>query len=88
LSFLHNDLGNLAGGETVEVTLSNAANVRLMDSSNFASYRNGGQHQYFGGHVRRSPFRVSVPRAGHWHVAIDLGGYGGTIRAGVRVLGC
>lgn len=86
MNFLHNDLGHLHGGEVVEVTLSNAANVRLMDSSNFSSYRQGGRHEYFGGHARHSPFRVAVPRPGHWHVAVDLGGYSGTVRAGIRVL--
>jgi hypothetical protein len=87
MNFLHNDLGSLNGGEVVEVTLSSAANVRLMDSSNFSSYRNGGRHQYFGGHAQHSPFRVQVPRAGHWYVAVDLGGYNGSVRAGIRVLG-
>jgi hypothetical protein len=87
MQFIHNDLGNLSGGEVVEVSLSSQANVKLMDSSNFASYRNGGQHRSFGGHATRSPIRFRVPNAGHWHVAIDLGGYGGNVRAGVRVLG-
>jgi Domain of unknown function (DUF1883) len=87
MSFIHNDLGLLQGGELVEVTLSSQANVKLMDSSNFSSYRRGSQHRYFGGHVTRSPFRVQVPSAGHWHVAVDLGGYGGNVRAGVRVIG-
>lgn len=87
MNFLHNDLGLLDGGETVEVTLSSAANVRLMDSNNFANYRNGSRHEFYGGHARRSPVRLAVPRRGHWHVAIDLGGYQGTVRAGVRVLG-
>jgi hypothetical protein len=87
MQFIHNDLGNLSGGEVVEVSLSSQANVRLMDSNNFANYRNGGQHRYFGGHATRSPFRLQVPSGGHWHIAIDLGGSGGSVRAGVRVLG-
>jgi Domain of unknown function (DUF1883) len=87
MQFVHNDLGLLNGGELVEVTLSNQANVKLMDGSNFASYRQGGQHRYFGGHATRSPIRLQVPSAGHWHVAVDLGGYGGSVRAGVRVIG-
>lgn len=86
MNLLHNDLGYLDGDETVEVTLSNAANVRLMDSSNFSAYRSGSRHRYYGGHITRSPHRLSVPGPGHWHVAIDLGGYGGSIRAGVRVV--
>jgi len=87
VQFLHNDLGQLDGDQVVEVTLDKAANVKLMDSSNFSSYRAGRGHQYFGGHVTRSPFRVPVPRWGHWHLAIDLGGYAGSVRAGVRVFG-
>jgi hypothetical protein len=87
MQYIHNDLGNLHGGEVIEVSLSSQANVKLMDSYNFSSYRSGGQHRYFGGHATQSPIRLQVPNAGHWHVAIDLGGYGGNVRAGVRVLG-
>lgn len=87
MKFQHYDLGNLRGGEIVEVTLSGTeANVQLMDSSNFSSYRAGRQYRYHGGHTRKSPVRIPVPRSGHWHVAIDLGGYGGTIRSAVNVL--
>lgn len=85
MDFLHNDLGHLSGNEVVEVTLSNAANVRLLDDSNFMAYRRGGRHEYFGGYVTSSPYRLSVPRPGRWHVAIDLGGHRGSVRAGVRV---
>jgi hypothetical protein len=85
MGFVHNDLGYLDGGEVVEISLDHAANVRLMDASNFRHYQQGGQHQYFGGAARQSPVRLRIPQAGHWHVAIDLGGRGGTIRAGVRV---
>ena len=87
MNFQHHDLGFLDGNKVVEVTLSNAANVRLLDSSNFSNYQHGGRHQFFGGYATRSPVRLPVPRSGHWHVAIDLGGYGGSVRAGVRVLG-
>lgn len=85
MNFVHNDLGFLNSGAVVEVSLDHAANVRLMDASNFKSYRQGGQHRYFGGEARQSPIRLRVPQSGHWHVAIDLGGRAGTIRAGVRV---
>jgi hypothetical protein len=87
VDFAHYDLGMLSGGEIVVVSLEGtAANVRLMDSINFSAYRSGGQHQYFGGHATRSPVRLQVPSAGHWHVAIDLGGYRGSVRSSVQVL--
>ncbi len=80
------DLHQLRGGEVVEVQLANAANVRLMDSSNYSSYKRDGQHRYIGGYVKQSPYRMTVPSSGHWYVAIDLGGHAGTIRSSVKVL--
>ena len=50
MKFTHYNLGNLSRGKTIEVTLQgNAANVRLLDSSNFQKYRTGKRHQYYGG---------------------------------------
>ena len=87
MQFIHHDLGNLRGGEIVVVTLKgNAANVRLLDSTNFNNYRSGRRHRYHGGQTMKSPVRLQVPRAGHWHVVVDMGGYGGRVQAGVRVL--
>ncbi len=87
MQFQYYDLGQLNGGEIVEVILSgNAANVRLMDSSNYSSYKNGRRHNFYGGLAKRSPVRIPVPRSGHWYVTIDLGGYGGSVRSSVNVL--
>lgn len=86
MQFIHNDLGNRQGGEIVEITLTSGANVRLLDSSNFSSYKSGRQHRFIGGLAKRSPLRLQIPRAGHWHVAIDMQGLRGSTRASVRVL--
>lgn len=87
MQHIHHDLGNVKQGQLVLVTLKgSSANVRLMDAANFNSYKNGRRHRFWGGHARKSPVRLVVPRTGHWHVAVDLGGYGGTIRSGVQVL--
>lgn len=87
MNFTHYDLGNKQRGQIVEITLSgNAANVRLMDSSNFQSYRNGRQHRFYGGLARQSPVRLSIPNSGHWHVAIDMQGLSGSVRTGISVL--
>lgn len=85
MDFLHYEL-DLAGGDVVEVTFDHAANVQLMDSSNYENYRNGRPFHYFGGYARTSPVRIGAPRSGHWHVAIDLGGAAGTVRASVRTI--
>lgn len=87
MKFLHTDLGNRTRGEIVEITLSgNAANVRLVDSTNLSAYKNGRRHTFYGGLARRSPVRLSVPRSGHWHVVIDMQGLRGNVRSSVRVL--
>lgn len=87
MQFQQYDLGQLGGGEIVEVTLrGNSANVQLMNSSNLQNYKAGRRYNYHGGHVTRSPYRVTVPNSGRWHVVIDLGGYGGRVNSSVRVL--
>lgn len=86
MQFVQSDLGQRNGGEIVEVTLTRAANVRLMDSSNFSSYKNGRNHRYIGGLVKTSPFRLQIPNSGHWYVAVDMRGLSGSTRASFRVL--
>ena len=86
MNFLKYDLGNLKRGEIVEVTLTSGANVRLMDSSNFNSYKNGRKHRYYGGLAKKSPVRLQVPNTGHWYVAVDMQGLRGSTKASVRVV--
>lgn len=87
MNFTHYNLGYIERGSIVEVTLQgSAANVRLMDSSNFSAYRSGRQHRYHGGLAQRSPVRLQVPNSGTWHVAVDMQGLRGTVRSGIRVI--
>lgn len=86
MNFLHYDM-NLDSNQVVEVTLDKQANVRLLDDINYSRYQRGERHQYYGGLAKKSPVRLKPPSIGHWHIVIDLGGYSGTVRASVRVLG-
>ena len=87
MRFTHYKLGHLAGGIVVEVTLQgSAANVRLMDNSNFNNYKAARRHTYHGGLAKRSPVRLKVPRSGTWHVTVDMQGLRGTARSGIRVI--
>ena len=87
MDFQYYDLRYRHRGETVKVMLSgNAANVQLMDSSNFQNYRNGRDYRYYGGYAHKSPFLIEIPRSGYWYVTIDLGGHAGTIRSSVDVI--
>lgn len=85
MNFLHYEF-DLSSGDIVEVTLDKQANVRLLDSANFSQYKNGKQHRYYGGLAKQSPIQIAAPHAGHWHLVIDLGGYGGTVRASAQVI--
>jgi hypothetical protein len=87
VQFTSYDLGFQNKGTVVEVTLTgSAANVRLMDSSNFNSYRIGREHRYYGGLVRQSPARLVVPSSGYWFVTVDLQGLVGQTRSSLRVI--
>lgn len=85
MDFLHTDFWGEAG-DVALVTLDGRANVLLIDDSNFSAYRNGQTFSYYGGWATRSPVRLSPPHHGRWHVVIDLGGYGGSVRAGIRII--
>jgi len=68
------------------VTLDSQANVMLLSDTDFSAYLSGGSFHYYGGWATGSPVRLSPPSRGHWHVVVDLGGYSGTVRAGVRII--
>ncbi|QEH35974.1 hypothetical protein OJF2_45320 [Aquisphaera giovannonii] len=85
MNFLHQEF-EAGPDDTVEVVLDGQANVMLLDPANFENYRNGRSFRYHGGLARYSPTRLVPPHQGRWHLAVDLGGQGGSVRAGVRVL--
>lgn len=87
MKFLHSDLGLLRAGQVVEARLRGTeANVLLLTPTHFNNYRNRRDYRYHGGHFTRSPCHVLVPHDGHWHVVVDLGGFGGRVEAEVQVL--
>ena len=76
----------LHAGDIVVVQCSHQCNVRVMDDSNFSSYRSGGQHHYYGGFYQMLPARIAVPSNGYWNVTIDLGGGSANIRHSINFL--
>lgn len=85
--FNHYDLGHLESGRVVEISLSgNAANVLLLDSSNFQNYKRNKRYQYIGGLAKRSPVRLKTNKSSHWHVVVNMNGLAGTVRSGVTVI--
>lgn len=87
MNFTKYDLGNKQRGDVVEITLQGSgANVRLMNSSNFQSYRNGRRHSYIGGLAKKSPVRLQIPSSGHWYVTVDMQGLRGTTQSSIRMM--
>jgi Domain of unknown function (DUF1883)/TIR domain len=85
--FIHSDLGYRQRGDVVEIKLSgSAANVRLLDASNFQRYCAGREHRYHGGLAQRSPVRLAIPSSGSWHLVIDMQGLRGSTHSSVRVI--
>ena len=72
----------------MEVTVDARVVVRLMDESNFQTYRGvtGGRYSFVGGEALRSPLALEVPHPGHWHLALDFDGGSGQVRSSVKVL--
>jgi hypothetical protein len=85
--YIYRDLGHQERGTRVQATLSgNAANVFLVDSSNYSNYRAGRSFRYTGGLAHQSPVILVVPSSGHWYAVADLRGLSGRIKGSFRVL--
>lgn len=85
MEFLHSEL-DLKSGDVVEVTLDSQANVLLLDPSNFAYYKRGEAYRYYRGLAEKSPVHLASPHPGKWNLVVNLGGYAGSVRAGIRVI--
>ena len=87
MEYNYTDLGQQRRGAVVRVDLTgDAANVRLLDGSNYRSFQANERHHFVGGHYDQSPIQLHVPHDDHWYVVIDYGGYAGRGRANVQVL--
>ncbi|WP_196599815.1 DUF1883 domain-containing protein [Pectinatus frisingensis] len=62
------------GQLSVKVKLNYAADVFLVDSTNFQYYRNGQDFKYFGGHYTKSPVIITVSGVGRWYLIVRGGG--------------
>ena len=85
MRFLHWDFHG--GPDTVvQVKLDHAANVVLLDDINFAAFRRGGRHSYYGGYYKQTSARLVPPHEGSWHVVVHLGGYAGCVNASMALM--
>jgi len=86
MNFLQTQYDDLKPENIVVVSLDRQANVQLLDDVNLSRYRSGQRFEYYGGLAKSSPVRLSPPRRGRWHLVVDMGGYGGTVNVGAKVL--
>lgn len=66
MNYSYYDLGQRKRGETIEVSLSAAAKVFLVDNANYSSFKSGRDFRYFGGLAKQTPVPLTVPSNGHW----------------------
>ncbi len=87
MKFNYYQLGHRQTGDVVEVKLAgSAANVRLLDSTNYQNYKSGRKHRYYGGLFKQSPAHIPIPHSGTWYVVVDMQGLRGTSRSSIRVI--
>jgi hypothetical protein len=84
--YSHYDLNEQRAGTVIEITLSAIANVRLMNSSNFERFTETLKHQFLGGVAKKSPIRLAIPEAGHWHLVVDMEGHNGLAESSVKMI--
>ncbi len=85
MQFLH-QREYLNEGDVVVVDCSHRCNIRLMSDSDFASYRRGGSHRYYGGHYERLPARIVVPSRRLLEHHAGSGGGSASIRHSIMIL--
>ena len=78
---------DLKSGDQVVTTISNQANVLLMDDVNFSLFKSGKsfRHAAGGGYFTTSPATLIAPSTGGWNLVIDLPN-GGRISHSITVL--
>jgi hypothetical protein len=86
MNYLHYTV-TLGSADAVRVTLTgNAANVLVMDDSNFENYKRDQAYRYYGGYYTQSPAVIKPPHPGKWNVVVNLGGMAGNVNAVVQVV--
>ena len=76
----------LKAGDIVVLKCDTQCNFSIMDDSNFASFKSGGSHRYYGGHFKAFPAKISVPNTGNWNIVLDLAGGSASIKYSFTVI--
>ncbi|MBN1834936.1 MAG: DUF1883 domain-containing protein [Spirochaetales bacterium] len=85
MGYLHYTV-TVAQDKQIRVSLSNRANVRLLDTLNYYKYRAGRPYQSVSEFSEETRVQIKPPHKGEWHVIVDLKGQGEEVRAIVDVV--
>jgi hypothetical protein len=85
MGYLHYKV-TTAQNKEIRVSLSNRANVRLLDTLNYYKYRAGRPYESVSEHTQETRLQIKPPHKGEWHVIVDLKGQGEEVRAFVEVV--
>jgi len=81
------DLGQCKRGDVWRVELTSAANVFMVDSSNFSKFKRGADFTHYGGGlITRTPHDFVVPRSGRWYIVAHSWGLQNQARVSVAPL--
>jgi hypothetical protein len=80
------DLGNCQRGDVWRVELDKAANVFLVDSSNYSAFKANRRFSYRGGLIQRSPHDFVIPNSGRWYIVAHSWGLRYPARVSIRQL--
>ena len=84
MNYLHAEL-KIGPEDIVEVILDKEANVHLLNDNNYYYYQNELKYDSYGGLAKSSPVHISPSEDGQWHLVIDLGEHGGTMKPVVKL---
>lgn len=82
--FNYFDLGSRRRGDVWRVELDRAANVFLVDSSNYSAFKAGRNFRYRGGLIKRSPHDFVIPSSGRWYIVAHTWGLRDSARISVQ----
>jgi hypothetical protein len=86
MEYLESDLGWQSSGSVRVDLRGTEANVLLLDGPNLHRFRNAQDYDHYGGHYKTSPVFIGIPHGAHWHVVVNLGGYGGRVDATIKMM--
>jgi hypothetical protein len=85
MNYLHYKV-NAGPDKIIKVSLSDSANVRLLDTLNYYKYRLGKSYKSSSENTDKIACTFTPPHKGEWHVIVDLAGQGSEVRAFVEVV--